>query len=60
VGSVVVAANNAHHSLPSVAGTPTAARPSPMCFALAGCREGVVSKSVLLFGSACVKLYLSC
>ena len=34
MGSVVVAANNAHHSLPSVAGTSTAARPSPMCFAL--------------------------
>jgi len=38
VGCVFVAANNAHHSLPSVAGTPTAARPSPMCFALAGVR----------------------
>ena len=29
-----VAANKAHHSLPSVAGTPTALRSSPVCFAL--------------------------
>ena len=33
-GCVFIAANKAHHSLPLVAGTPTAARPSPMCFAL--------------------------
>jgi len=35
VGSVVFAANKAQHSLPSVAGMPTAIRSSPMCAALA-------------------------
>ncbi|WP_189484276.1 hypothetical protein [Alishewanella tabrizica] len=44
-----VAANKAHHSLPSVAGTPTAARPSPMCFALKGNMKPTTVVSVSIF-----------